>query len=296
MTEDDALGLLLLRGAFWLNRFRSAPRAERSFRSVQGHCILARELFGFKFELDVSRSTTQKLIYLEGERFIEERHLLGRLVKPGMTVVDVGANIGYYLLLFQRCLRGNGRLVCVEPSKENLPELRRTIEINEFRNVTLHEAACGNEEGSVGLRSGINSGVVQSKEGTYEVRVCKLDNLVVEKIDFIKIDVEGYEGQVLEGADGLLRRWRPTLFLELHPHIVVRFGHTIKDIYAYLRDMYPHTTIYSRKAHEEERLWDKVACRYLGRDPITAVEDHESYLARYADGRIPHTFWVVCRA
>src|SRR2546425_519293 len=86
--------------AFYVNRFRALPRAERLFRDVEAGTFLERPLFGYRYVCDVSRTGPQKLLYLVGERIISEANLVRSLLTPGMTIVDVGANVGYYALMF----------------------------------------------------------------------------------------------------------------------------------------------------------------------------------------------------
>ena len=81
-------------------RFRTLRLAHSLFDRLPGSTVLARPFCGFNLHIDVQRSNAQKLLYLEGERFVAERHILRGLLKPGMRVADVGANIGYYTLLF----------------------------------------------------------------------------------------------------------------------------------------------------------------------------------------------------
>jgi len=278
----------------FLFRFGTLARANRVFAGVPAGTWTTQRLFGHKIDLDVSRSTAQQLLVLEGERAIEERHLLRRLLRPGMTAVDVGANIGYYLLLIEQVVGSRGKVICIEPSIENLPELRRNIASNRFSNVVLHEVALGDHQGEVGLRTGINSGIANQDGAAYSVPLRRLDALVDEPVHFLKIDVEGYEGQVLAGTEGLISRHKPVLFLELHPHIVGRFGYSVRGILDGLGGHYRQITLYERQPPEEQTLLDKIATRYLGRDPMQVVVDPDAYVARFDRGDRPHTYWAVC--
>jgi FkbM family methyltransferase len=285
-----------LRVVSWCNRFRTLRRAMHGFAGVPAGTLIRRRLFGYQIELDVSRSSAQQLLLLEGERFIDERFLLRKLLRPGMTVVDVGANIGYYLLLAEQAVGTDGRVICIEPSSENLPELRRNIEINALANVCLYAIALGDHEGETGLQTGINSGIIDGRGGTYTVPLRRLDQVVAERVDFLKIDVEGYEGQVLAGAEDLLATQKPTLFLELHPHIVGRFGFSTSGILADLKRHYAHITLYENQAAASQSIIDKIAIRYFGRDRMCVISNPSAYVERYDRGDQEHTFWAVCTA
>lgn len=285
-----------LRFVSWCNRFGTLRRATRAFAGVHPGTMARRRLFGSPMDLDVSRSSAQQLLLLEGERFVEERFLLRRLLSKGMTVVDVGANIGYYLLLAEQAIGPAGKVICIEPSSENLPELRRNIDLNAFANVSLHAVALGDHEGQTGLQTGINSGIVDGTSGPYTVPLRRLDQLVTERVDFLKIDVEGYEGQVLAGAESLIAAYKPTLFLELHPHIVGRFGYSASGILADLKRHYARITLYEKQPSTSQSVVDKIAVRYFGRDALQVVTDPETYVAHYDRGDREHTFWAVCQA
>lgn len=274
---------------------RDAAQGGSRVRRCPSRDLERRPLFGHTIQIDVSRSHAQQLLYVEGERFIEERHLLRRLLKPGMTAVDVGANIGYYLLLIEESVGQGGRVICIEPSEENLPELTANIQLNKFTNVELHTVALGDRDGQTGLRSGINSGVDDAGAAAYTVALRRLDSLVNERVDFIKTDVEGYEGHVLAGAGKLLETSRPVMFLELHPHLVGKFGHSTGAILASLDRIYPSIELYEWSSDTGKSLLDKFAERYLGQDPLRLVTDRQRLVARCDRGEILHTLWAVCR-
>jgi FkbM family methyltransferase len=277
-----------------VNRFRTLGLAHRAFAGLPSPTWVSRPLFGGQMHMDLSRSDAQQILFLEGERFVDERALLARMLRPGMTVVDVGANIGYYLLLFQQAVGDSGTVVCIEPSEENLPELRRNIAANPRGTIDLHEVALGADEGEIGIRSGINSGVVEIEAAEHVVRIRRLDTLVTERVDMLKIDVEGYEGQVLAGAGSLLERDRPAIFLELHPHIIPRFGYSLRGILDDLARFYGDIRLYE-KLDDHGSLWAKLSVRYLGADGLVEIADRNAYVERFTDNSTPHTFWAVCQ-
>ena len=285
--------LRVARAFAFLFRFSGLRVADWLARGLGSPSWTSRRMFGGWQPLELSRCGPERMIFLEGERFVDERFLLRRILKPGMTTVDVGANIGYYLLLLKQCCGASSKAICIEPSEENLPELKRCIAENKFDRVDLHEVALGDHEGDVGLRTGINSGVVESAQGgAYTVPLRRLDAVVQDRVDFIKIDVEGYEGQVLAGSEGLLAR-KPVLFLELHPHIVGRFGYSVRGILDKLSSYYQNVRVYEKTPIAEQGLWFKIATRYLGRDPLREVTDIDAYVERYDGSRVEHTFWAV---
>lgn len=276
---------------FW--RFRSLKKAEHIFRSVTAPLILKIGLFGYDCYLDVSRSSFQQMLYLDGKRLIGERFLVASLLRPGMRIIDVGANIGYYLLMFERAVGPAGEVICIEPSPENLIELKTNIEKNAFRNVRLFQEALGAEEGTVAIKSGINGGIADSGQGAYRTRICSLDVLVKDHIDFLKIDVDGYEWHVLKGARGLIERDRPILFLEFHPLLIDQFGGGWQELLDFLRCFYSDIAFYDVPDHLS--LFRKIVVRYFDLDPVRRIEVADLSSPNLHNGRQFGTFWIVCR-
>ncbi len=199
-----------------LYRFSTLRLATYAF-SKKPDQIVTRRFFGRTLHLNVSRGNPQRLLYLMGERFITEREILRGLIRPGLAAIDVGANIGYYALMLCHYLGTSGEIICVEPEPQNLVELRRNIQANHLTNVRILAAAAAAEDGSAGLLVGINGRMISADRGDLNVKTITLDSLAGQPIGFVKIDVEGYELDVLRGALTLIEQKRPNLFIEVHP-------------------------------------------------------------------------------
>jgi FkbM family methyltransferase len=279
---------LRLRTALW--RFETLPLATKRFSALPPSSFVRRSLFGYDLFLDLQRSNAHRLLYLEGKRYIEERHVLRRLVDPGMTVVDVGANIGYYMLLLARLVGPTGHLVCLEPEPGNFSELSRNRAANALGNVRLLQAAAGAEDGTIGFMRGLNGTVADSGPGDLEARVLRLDSLTDVTPDLVKIDVEGYEGHVLAGASGLLRDRRPALFVELHPWLLYP-PYSVDEIFTFLGRFYPAPRVFARSA--DESLAAKLLHRYLGAESIEELPNPLEAL-RPGGARHEESVWIVC--
>lgn len=147
-------------------------------------------------------------------------------VKPGMTVIDIGAHIGYYTLLFAKFVGPNGRVVAFEPLPVNFELLNRNIQLNELTHVQAFSQAVfsGNEEIILtvpdDLRHSGDASVYHGR-GTKQFRVpaITLDsfcNSAGLRPDILKMDVEGAEYDVLIGAKRTMDLHRPKLLIELH--------------------------------------------------------------------------------
>jgi FkbM family methyltransferase len=289
MNRVEAGKIALARLQTWLWRFRTLRIAESTFQSASPGQILSRTFYNYHIHVDVSRSSAQRALYFEGTRFVEERHLLQSLLAPGMSVVDVGANIGYYTLMFHKVVGDAGRIICFEPESNNLRELKLNVSRNDLRNVQVFEAAVGDKDGSIKFAGGINGTI--SDVGELEVPIYRLDSLIADHVDFVKIDVEGFEGAVLSGAEQVIERYRPTLFVEIHPDLTTEHSH--QDIVDFLRKYYSRLSFHERRS--DKKVIDKIKFRYLGTDETCEVDDPKRVIADFIEGIRKRTLWIVCQ-
>jgi len=150
----------------------------------------------------------------------EQTRLFERMVAPGGAVLDLGAHLGYYTLLASRLVGGAGRVYSFEPDPKNAWYLRRHARLNGCRNVAVEESAVCDRPGSIRFQQGRGTGTGRVDDaGTLQVRAVRLDDFVEERgirPAVVKIDVEGAEAAVLEGAREVLHLHRPLLFLSTH--------------------------------------------------------------------------------
>ena len=183
--------------------------------------------------------------------------LLGEL-RPDDVVADVGANVGLYSIACARRVP-RGHVWAIEPDPRNATLLRRHAELNEVADrITVVQAAAGAESGSIGFAAlGIPQAYVEGVQSSditpIRVPLVRLDE-TVPQADVIKIDVEGYEGQVLDGSTGLLddgaRRPR-LLVLEVHLDFLPAAGWSRERLRTLLRD---HGYRIDETALPDERL------------------------------------------
>lgn len=137
--------------------------------------------------------------------------LFQHLVKKNHTVIDVGANIGYFSLLSSRLVGPQGRVLAFEPEVHNFSLLQQTITHNAISNIVPYPVALSNHNGVGTLYLGAYSGnhsMLNKTQRPIQVRCRTLDSVVAERaisaVDVLKLDVEGAEPQVLDGATTLL--------------------------------------------------------------------------------------------
>lgn len=147
-------------------------------------------------------------------------------VKPGMTVLDVGANIGYFAILAASLVGASGRVYAVEPNPHNARLLESSRQANGFSHLTVHQLAAGREPGLLVLNTAYSNGTTAtpSRElaalmASQTVPCIDLDTLLAAtpRLDLVKIDVEGAELNALTGARALLERFRPVILSEFSP-------------------------------------------------------------------------------
>jgi len=183
---------------------------------------------GIRYRLDIS-DYMQYCIYFGIE--IEPRHRLYGLVENGTTVIDVGTNIGETLLNFAK-LNGDGRNIGFEPVPHLYEKARTNIELNDLGNIELINKGLGSSEETLSFRESSENnsgGTFLTRENGADGRsvdVVTLDDFVskneVKDISLIKIDVEGFEMEVLKGASQVLQDLKPMLFVEIDDSFLAR--------------------------------------------------------------------------
>lgn len=190
-------------------------------RFGEGDLVLL-DLEGFRLFTDRADVSVSVPIARTGKY---EKHLSGffrRVVKPGMTVVDIGANIGFYTMLFASLVGDDGRVLAFEPNSENCRLLLLTIEANNFRQVTLFPFALAEEMAALYFTPAIGSNglVLPGRKETLLDPNCvvvpsmRLDDIERGQVDVIKADIEGAEYRALRGAEAIIRRCRPIITTE----------------------------------------------------------------------------------
>jgi len=179
---------------------------------------------------------------------LAERAFVSRFLRSGMTVLDIGAHHGLYTLLASKRVGPDGRVFAFEPSPRERKALLWNIGLNHCKNVVIEALALGNEEGEGSLyvveghETGCNSlrpPAVPDMTRAVPVHVSSLDQWLathkVKAVDFIKLDVEGGELSVLQGAQRLLESApRPVILTEIQDIRTEPWGYRASEIIRYL--------------------------------------------------------------
>ncbi len=166
----------------------------------------------------------QLLMYQQYEPF--ESQLVQQYLKPGMTIYNIGANLGYYVLLSSKCIGSTGKVFAFEPEAANLELLHRTVSENMCRNIEILPVAVSSQSGTATLSlSQTNSGDHQlnaiADRAQIPVPTVSIDEFIAQghaPPDVIIMDVQGSELDVLRGAKTILAQRKPLiLFMEYWP-------------------------------------------------------------------------------
>jgi FkbM family methyltransferase len=199
------------------------------------------------------RASLARSPYAGGDYEAEMARALCELARPDMVAIDIGAHFGYFTLL----LAGRAaRVYAFEPAPANFRALTRTLAINAVNNVEacpLAVSACDGlavlevtRASSICRLRGNSSSEEEEMVRALDVQTVSLDSFVraagVERVDLVKIDVEGEELRVLLGMQEVVRRWRPAILVEVHTclsdgedprqvlHLLDRWGYTCRDV------------------------------------------------------------------
>jgi FkbM family methyltransferase len=175
-----------------------------------------------------------KFIFAFREYYEPELAYLERILSPGKVFIDVGANFGVYTLIASKLVGESGRVFAFEPTAQSFAILRQNIALNQFSNVRAFQAALAQTRGKTWLYHGFdpvgNSLGMDPLGGGKgeEVQIEALDSLLeehgIDRVDAIKIDVEGAEELVLRGAIRTLITHSPVVIFECNPGCAARLG------------------------------------------------------------------------
>lgn len=215
----EALLYPLTRGKQWNNFFARIPANYYQYKTGSVRNVV-RE--GFNYHLDIS-DYMQWLIYFGVS--IEPREVLYAHVKPGMVIMDIGANIGETAMHMSRITGNEGVVHAFEPDPYTFEKLVHHITTNNIQNICIHPFGLGDADGAFTLeRNAQHSGgnrinaKASGSADSVEVKIQNGDQIVTSgnfKPDLIKIDVEGFELHVLKGLENTIRKYRPVLYVEV---------------------------------------------------------------------------------
>jgi FkbM family methyltransferase len=194
---------------------------------------------GCKLLLD---ETDRHAFTIYGEEDPKERELIKKIIRNGDVVIDVGANIGIHTVVMAKYVGKTGHVFAFEPSPYNVKLLKNTVSLNGFQNVTVIDNAVSDKpgKGSFYFSKGISAHSLSDfgyNKGAIEVNIESIDHFcekLNKKIDFLKIDAEGYDFKVLKGMENILRNSNPKFLIEFFPERIKKSGDSPEEFLRFL--------------------------------------------------------------
>jgi len=192
---------------------------------------IKKRIFDYEMYLDTSDKGLSRTLFLFGRREIDHYKMIQEIVKPGMNVLDIGANIGYYAIMESRLVGETGRITAIEPMLANIEMLQKNIELNSAENITVIHAAVSEATGTGNMYVSTHSNLhtfhrdgsaFDSLDSTpIEVGTLTLKD-AAEKAgvspELIRMDVEGHEVEILRQLIKLVNEkiMSPQVIFETH--------------------------------------------------------------------------------
>lgn len=169
--------------------------------------------------------------------------LMKEVVKEGMVVIDIGANIGMYTLLLSKLVGAKGKVYAFEPDSKTFKILQKNVEMSGYSNIEMLQLALSDTSTFVTLKKPDDSlgdafhYIQKVESGTNDNDIVQaitldefLENKRIREVGFIKIDIEGAEFLCLKGAEKLLSNEKPFIVSECYEDYLNRFGNSLSDI------------------------------------------------------------------
>lgn len=234
-------GFLCLVGAIVQYTIEDSWIGRSYVRFRYGKNLVLKEIQGSKMYLNpldpgINRELLVRKVHEKGATKI-----LREILSEGMRVVDIGANIGYYALIEAQIVGKKGKVYAIEPEPNNFELLNRNVQVNNFEYIIeTFQIAIADKEGEdklyISNKSNLHSllphSLISNSQNNYiTVKTMTLDNFLRDKypIDFIRMDVEGFEYNIIKGATNTLKRTKNIkLFIEFHPIEIEAQGISLK--------------------------------------------------------------------
>jgi FkbM family methyltransferase len=194
-----------------------------------GHRFVERAIYSYRMRLDLEDRGISRTLLLFGERELEHKIMLERILRPGMSVLDIGANIGYYALMELALVGPDGRVIAVEPSPSNVSLLKFNLALNGYADVEVHQMAVSDkvttrafflsEMSNLNTFHDTGTGALHLKGQTIDVATTTVPAVMAgRRLDLIRMDVEGHEVEVLSGLVPAVERreFAPMIIFETH--------------------------------------------------------------------------------
>lgn len=236
--------------------------------------LIAKPLKGnFKISCDTKTLIGAQIYYLgEYEDYI--KGTFEHQIKTGDTVLDIGANIGFHTLYFSELVGDKGKVTAFEPVAHNYNKLKENLALNHCNNVTLHQLALGDKNETLYINADQNDDNPGAfnlfEKGNLKIDCAIGDEIINEKIDFIKIDVEGYELFALQGLAATIKKHQPKIVFEFDKNYQLKTHENPYAIFDYLTSL--GYIFYEIRRYENIKI--KIPIKLISCDVIAMSKQH----------------------
>lgn len=274
--------------------------AYAEFHRLRGERFIERPIYSYRMLLDLEDRGISRTLLLFGERELEHKIMLERVLRPGMTVLDIGANIGYYALMELAMIEPGGLLIAVEPSPTNIALLKRNLVLNGYSGVEVHQMAISDtvstkpfflsEMSNLNTFHDTGTGSLHLKGETIDVTTSTVPTIMAGRpLDLIRMDVEGHEVEVLNGLLPAVSHgdMAPMIIFETH---LSRYS-AEHDIQKPLRELFALGYCVALAGSSSERGTRIV--RNLGYEGIKSVRSDGETRVIFADIRVDDALRLI---
>jgi len=200
----------------------------------------------FNIKLD-TKNFIDASIYYTGDYEAYLKKIFKRLIKPNNVILDIGANIGFHTLYFAELTGTNGKVIAFEPIPHNFAALENNISLNNFPQIVMINKALGNTNSQMNIHineqaqnpgafnlfeDGVKNTIIECTKGDDY-----LQENNIKKVDFIKIDVEGFELEVLKGLAETIKLFNPIIIFEYDYNYQSKLNNDPTIIFNYLKTL-----------------------------------------------------------
>jgi FkbM family methyltransferase len=261
---------------YWINRI------------ILRNKIVTKMILGNKMKLDISDRGACVDLFLDGIREIDATNYFRGIMQKDWTVLDIGAHIGYYAL--QEAGMVN-KVYAIEPCGDTVELLKQNIELNNVHNVYVKQIAIGGKKGNIQFKmtNYTNLRRVSPCNDLFDstsIPVDTIDNLFSgEKVDYLRMDVEGYTLNILRGAEKTIADNNIGLFIEVHRDLMKEYGYTLADLLRWLDD---HGIVI-------EKTIFRPTLKGFGYSGLPNNFLNDSVVSKIIDGYYASIFWLFLR-
>ena len=225
--------IIVIKRRGWVSFFYSLANYTKFIfnKFILRNNYLKKNIYNFKMLLNIKDRGLSRTLMLFGEREMDHKIILEKTLKKNMQVLDIGANIGYYVLIERNLIGEKGKIVAVEPVDENIELLKKNLQLNKEKSTIVIKGAVSNnnsynkfytsEHFNLGTfhYEGSSEKLLNNKK-SIKVKTFKLIDICLKEgfPDLIRMDVEGHETKILENLFLNYKKFKklPKICFETH--------------------------------------------------------------------------------